>query len=148
MVNWLKVVLDTYPLIVFFKNEPGAEDVQTILYKIEKREIDGLISSLTLSEIFYILARYMNVEFATTVLKYIKINLKRASVSDKIAEKGGEFKFKHTKDKGLPLADAIIAATAFKEKATLISGEKHFKKIEEIKVKTPQEFLHWSLHKR
>jgi predicted nucleic acid-binding protein len=41
----------------------------------------------------------------------------------------------------LPLADAIIAATAFKEKATLISGEEHFKRIEEIKVKTPQEFL-------
>jgi len=137
----LKVVLDTYPLIVFFKNELGAEDVQRILYKIEKREIDGLISSLTLSEIFYILARYMNIEFATTVLKYIKINLKRASVSDRIAEKGGEFKFKYAKDKGLPLADAIIAATAFEEKATLISGEEHFKKIEEIKVKTPQEFL-------
>jgi len=135
------VVLDTYPLIVFFKDEQGAGDVQRILYKIEKREIDGLISSLTLSEIFYILARYMNVEFATTVLKYIKINLKRASVSDKIAEKGGEFKFKYTKDKGLPLADAIIVATAFKEKATLISGEEHFKKVEEIKVKTPQEFL-------
>ncbi|KPV64723.1 MAG: tRNA(fMet)-specific endonuclease VapC [Candidatus Bathyarchaeota archaeon BA2] len=137
----MKVVLDTYPLIVLLKNEPGAEDVQRILYKIERREIDGLISSLTLSEIFYILARYMNTEFAATVLKYIKINLDWASVSDEIAEKGGEFKFKYTKDKGLPLADAIIAATAFKEKATLISGEEHFKKIEEIKVKTPQEFL-------
>jgi len=140
-VNWLKVVLDTYPLIAFFKDEPGAEDVQGILYKIEKGEIDGLVSSLTLSEIFYILARYMNVEFATPVLKYIKINLERISVSDEIAEKGGEFKFKCAKDKGLPLADAIIAATAFKEKATLISGEEHFKRIEEIKVKTPQEFL-------
>jgi len=135
------VVLDTHPLIVFLKDEPGAEDVQRILHKIEKREIDGLVSSLTLSEIFYILARYMNVDLATTVLKYIKINLERASVSDEIAEKGGEFKFKYTKDKGLPLADAIIAATAFKEKAMLISGEEHFKKIEEIKVKTPQEFL-------
>jgi len=41
----------------------------------------------------------------------------------------------------LPLADAIIAATAFKEEARLISGKEHFKRIEEIKVKTPQEFL-------
>ncbi|MCK4425005.1 PIN domain-containing protein [Candidatus Bathyarchaeota archaeon] len=137
----MKVVLDTYPLIIFFKNEAGAEDIQEILYKIEKREIDASISTLTLSEIFYILARYVNMEFATTVLKYIRINLKRTPVTDKIAEKGGQYKFKYAGNKGMPLADAIIAATAFEEKAVLISGEKHFKKIEEIEAKSPKEVL-------
>ncbi len=83
----------------------------------------------------------MNTEFATTVLKYIKTNLKRTPVTDKIAEKGGEYKFKHKGNKGMPLADAIIAATASEEKAILISGEKHFKKIEEIEAKSPKEFL-------
>lgn len=111
------------------------------MYKIEKREVDASISTLTLSEIFYILARYVNAGFATTILKYVRINLKRTSVTDKIAEKGGQYKFKYAGNKGMPLADAIIAATAFEEKAVLISGEKHFKKIEEIEVKTPREFL-------
>lgn len=94
-----------------------------------------------MSEIFYILARYVNMEFATTVLKYIRINLKRTLVTDKIAEKGGQYKFKYAGNKGMPLADAIIAATAFEEKAVLISGEKHFKKIEEIEAKSPKEVL-------
>jgi len=95
---------------------------------------------MTLSEIFYILARYMNTEFANTVLKYIRINLKRTPVTDKIAEKGGQLKFQYASN-GMPLADAIIAATAQEEKAVLISGEKHFKKIKEIEAQTPKEFL-------
>ncbi|KYK37498.1 MAG: hypothetical protein AYK18_09780 [Theionarchaea archaeon DG-70] len=32
----------------------------------------------------------------------------------------------------MPLANAIITMTAFKEKAVLVSDEKHFKKTEEI----------------
>jgi len=83
----------------------------------------------------------VNTEFATTILKYIRFNLERTPVTDNIAEKGGQYKLKYTRNKGMPLADAIIAATAHEEKATLISDEKHFKKIEEIEAKTPKEFL-------
>ena len=89
----------------------------------------------------------MNTEFATTVLKYIRINIKRTPVTDKIAEKGGQYKFKYTRNEGMPLADAIIAATAHEEKAVLISDEKHFKKIEEIEAKSPKEFLQHPLSK-
>jgi len=133
----LKAVLDTHPLIVFFKDEKGAEDVKRILDGVEMGEIEGLVSTLTLSEIFYILARYRDVDFAKTVLKYIEVNLRSAAVSEGIAEKGGEFKFTYTG--GLPLADAIIAATAFEEKAVLVSGEEHFRRIKEIEVKSPED---------
>jgi predicted nucleic acid-binding protein len=114
---------------------------QKILAKIEKGEINAFISTLTLAEIFYILFRYATVEFATVVLKYIKVNLKRAPVTDSIAEKGGEYKWKYAGNGGMPLADAIIAATAFEEKAVLITDEEHFKKIKEIETKTPKKFL-------
>ncbi len=83
----------------------------------------------------------MNIEFANTVLKYIRINLKRTPVTDRIAEKGVQYKFKYTRNKSMPLADAISAATAHEEKAILISGEKHFKKIREIEAKSPKELL-------
>lgn len=133
----MKAVLDTHPLIIFFKDERGAEDVQRILEKVGRGEIEGLVSTLTLSEIFYILARYRDVDFAKTVLKYIEVNLRSAAVSGDIAKKGGEFKFTYAG--GLPLADAIIAATAFEEKAVLVSGEEHFRRIKEIEVKPPRD---------
>ena len=133
----MKAVLDTHPLIIFFKDERGAEDVQRILEKVGRGEIEGLVSTLTLSEIFYILARYRDVDFAKTVLKYIEVNLRCAAVSGDIAKKGGEFKFTYAG--GLSLADAIIAATAFEEKAVLVSGEEHFRRIKEIEVKPPRD---------
>ena len=131
----MKAVLDTYPLMIFFKGEKGAEDVQKVLDRVERGEIEGLVSTLTLSEVFYILARFRGVDFAETVLKYIEVNLRRIAVSEGIARKGGEFKFRY--GRGLPLADAIIAATAAEEKAALISGEEHFGGMKEIEVKSP-----------
>lgn len=130
----MKAVLDTYPLMIFFKGEKGAEDVQRILDRVERGEIEGLVSTLTLSEV-YILARFRGVDFAETVVKYIELNLRSIAVSEGIAKRGGEFKFRY--GGGLPLADAIIAATAFEEKAVLISGEKHFGRVKEIEAKSP-----------
>lgn len=135
----MKVVLDTYPLMIFFKDEKGAEDVQRVLGKVERGEIEGLVSTLTLSEVFYILARFRGVDFAETVLKYIGVNLRRIAISEGIAKRGGEFKFRY--GRGLPLADAIIAATAAEEKAVLISGEEHFGRVKEIEVKSPGNIL-------
>ena len=135
----MKAVLDTYPLMIFFKDEKGAEDVQRVLDKVERGEVEGLVSTLTLSEVFYILARFRGVDFAETVLKYIEVNLRRIAVSKGIARRGGEFKFRY--GRGLPLADAIIAATASEEKAVLISGEEHFGRVKEIEVKSPGEFF-------
>lgn len=125
--------------MIFFKDERGAEDVQRVLEGVERGELEGLVSTLTLSEVFYILARFAGVDFARAVLKYIEVNLRRIAVSEGIARKGGEFKFKY--GKGLPLADAIIAATAAEEKAVLVSGEEHFRGIKEIEAKSPRDLI-------
>lgn len=135
----MNIVLDTYPLIQFFKDEEKAEKVRDVLVRIERGEIRGSISSLTVSELFYILARFKGSDFARIVLNYIKAsNINVIGVDTEIAEKGGEFKFiyggKGSK-KGLPIADAIIAATAWKEKAMLVTTDEHFGKIREIKLK-------------
>lgn len=136
----MKAVLDTYPLIKFFKDELGAGEIQKVLEKMERGELEGLISTVTLSEVFYILAMYKSIKFAETAIKYIKLNLKGIGVSEQIALKGGEYKLKYAKG-NMPLADAIIAATAFQEGATLISNEEHFRKIKDLSFKTPKEIL-------
>lgn len=144
-VNLNGVLLDTFPILKFFKNEKGAKEVEQILNKIEKREIKGFISSITISELFYILSRFKNEKFARGVINHIRIsNLKIISLDDKIAEVGGKFKFKYSgkgKKKGLPMADAIIAATSFVNDLILICDEEYYFKIKEIKVKKPKEFV-------
>lgn len=131
------LLLDTYALVGFFKDESFASKVKGILESAEEGKAKVSISALTISELFYILSRFKDTDFAKTVLKYIKIsNIKIVPVSEEIAEMGGEFKFNYSKGvpKGLPIADAIIAATAWKEKAVIVSLSEHFEKIKEIKV--------------
>ncbi|MBL7170037.1 MAG: PIN domain-containing protein [Candidatus Aenigmarchaeota archaeon] len=138
------VLLDTFPIVKFFKNEPGAEKIEKILGKIERKEIKGFISSITISEFFYIFARFKNEDFAKAIIKHIRgSNLKIISLDDKIAEIGGSFKFKYVGKgkKGLPIADALIAATSFVNNMILICDEEDYFKIKEIKVKTPNQFV-------
>ena len=141
----MKVVLDTLPLIEFFKDEENANKVETILKKIEDEKIEACISSLTISELYYILAHFKNDKFAEKILRYIEIsNINVVPVNKSIAEKGGEFKYKYSHDrvkKGLPLADCIIAATSWIERAILISSDdEHFKRIREIKYINTKDF--------
>ena len=74
---------------------------------------------------------------------HVKISrIRTEDVSEGIAELAGKFKFEYAGGaKGLPLADAIIAATASVGRAIVISHEEHFKKIKEIDAQTPGEFL-------
>ncbi len=137
-INLKTVLLDTSPLVKFFKDEPGAKEVENFLDEIEKGEIKGFISSISVAELFYIFARFKNEDFAKAIIKHIRTsNLKIISMNDKIAEIGGSFKFKYAgkEKKGLPIADALIAATSLVNDATLICEEEHFLKIKEIKVK-------------
>jgi predicted nucleic acid-binding protein len=144
-INLNQIILDTFPILKFFKNEKGAEEVEKILNKIERKEIKGFISSITISELFYILSRFKSEKFAKGVINHIRIsNLKIISLDYKIAEIGGKFKFKYSgkgKKKGLPMADAIIAATSYVNDLVLICDEEDYFKIKEIKVKKPKEFL-------
>ncbi len=131
------LLLDTYALVGFFKDEKFAPEVKDILRSAEESKANIFISALTISELFYILARFRNADFARTVIKYIKIaNIKIIPVCMEIAETAGEFKFNYSRGspKGLPIADAIIAATAMKKKAVLLSSSEHFAKIKEIEV--------------
>lgn len=133
----MKLFFDTEPFVVFFKKESEHEKIETILRDIENTA-DAFVSTITLTELFYIFSRYTNQDFAKTILDYIRTsNFIIIPVTDDIAELAGELKFKYSgKDpkKGMPLADCIIAATALKTDSVLFTDDNHFKKIKGLKV--------------
>ena len=60
------------------------------------------------------------------------------TVDIKISEEAGGLKFKYSgkePKKGMPLADCIIAATALKKNASLLTSDSHFKKVEGLKIR-------------
>jgi len=47
----LKIILDTMPLIGYFKGEEGYVRVRDLIRKIEEGNIDGFISAITVIEV-------------------------------------------------------------------------------------------------
>lgn len=134
----MKLVLDTEPLASFFNNEKEADKVEGLLKSIDENRAEGFISAITLSELFCLFARAMDEGFSKNILSHIKdSNVSVVAVTEEIAETAGEFKFRYACKgrKDLPLADAIIAATAFIKNAELVSSDPHFDKIKEIKLR-------------
>ena len=134
----LRVILDTKPIIKLFAQEEGWEKVGEIFVKIEEGEIEGAISVVTLTEIYYKYLREGRRDLAearTDALRYA-IYLRKIEVGEETAIKAGEFKGKYD----IPVADAFIAASAYLEGLTIISDDPDFKKIKEVKTLTEKEF--------
>ncbi|MCD6538998.1 PIN domain-containing protein [Candidatus Bathyarchaeota archaeon] len=132
-----KIILDTKPIIKLFAQEEGWEKIQKILAKIEDGEIEGAISVVTLTEIYYKYLREGGPDLAkarTDILRYA-IYLKKLMIGVEAAVKAGEFKGKYN----IPIADAFIAASAYLEDLTIISDDPDFKKIKEVKTLTEEE---------
>jgi predicted nucleic acid-binding protein len=134
-----RLLLDTKPLIKLFAKEPGWEAIQKILLRIENGELEGAISVVTLTEIYYKYLNEKRVDLAKTRVEEIRYatSLKKLGIDERIAIKAGEFKGKY----GVPIADAFISATAYYNDSIVITDDADFKKIEEISAQSEQEFL-------
>ena len=44
----MRVILDTMPLIAYFKGEKGYERIRDLLRMVEENKVDGFISNMTL----------------------------------------------------------------------------------------------------
>ncbi|HID90670.1 TPA: PIN domain-containing protein [Candidatus Bathyarchaeota archaeon] len=136
----IKITFDTSALLAFFKGEEEATDVKLLLDECERRRAEGIISTLLLTEVYYILAR---VDIERAEKRFIQLDesiLVKRDVDRAVAKKAGELKAKHA---GVSIVDCVVAATA------LVSGTpyvvvsekdiRHFRAIGEIEAKTPRE---------
>jgi predicted nucleic acid-binding protein len=126
-------------LIKLFAKETGWKAVQEISTRIEADEIEGAISVVTLTEIYY---KYLHdkrpdlAEVRTEQLKCIPY-LRKLEIDEGTAIKAGEFKGKYS----VSVADAFIAASAYFEGSIIISDDPDFRRIAEVKTLTENEIL-------
>lgn len=140
----LKILLDTKPLIKLFAKEEGWEEVKEIFSRIETGQLEGAISVVTLTEIYYKYLQEKRPDLAKTRTEQLQyaLYLKKIVINQDMAIKAGEFKGRHR----VPIADAFIAASAFSQDATIISDDPDFQKILDIEVLTETE-LHQKIRK-
>ena len=122
----MRYLFDTKALIAFFNNEEGAEFVEKLLGEVDEDKAEGFISSITLTEIYYLYSRRVGGEVARKRVEQIRLsNLKVVPIDEKVALKAGEYKVK-----AIPIADALIAASAYSVGAKVVTDDKHFEELD------------------
>ncbi|MCW3134263.1 MAG: PIN domain-containing protein [Methanophagales archaeon] len=120
----MKYLLDTKALIAFFNNEDGAEFVEKVLREVDENKAEGFVSSITLTEIYYLYSRRLDEDFAKERIEQIRMsNLKTVAVDEETAIKAGQYKIET-----IPIADALIAASAHFIGAKVVTDDEHFEK--------------------
>jgi predicted nucleic acid-binding protein len=125
-------VLDSYALMAFFEDEPGADTVRDLILKAEESKVNLLLCVVNLGEVWYSIARTNSPEVAD---QYIgEINGMAIEVVDadwQLTRQAAMFKVKGN----ISYGDCFAGALAKNRRAELVTGDKEFKTLEgEIKI--------------
>ena len=121
-------VLDSYALMAFFEDEPGADLVRDLILKAEENKVSLLISVVNLGEVWYSIARTNSPELADQYIGEVKgMAIEIVDVDWQLTRQAATFK----KDGNISYADCFAAALAKLKKAELITGDKEFRSIED-----------------
>lgn len=128
-----RYVLDSFALLCFLDDDPGANDIQALLESARTQNCELFMNVVNLSEVYYTTKRRNGGEQASQVLSLIDSFPMTFENADRaLALLAGDIKAKAA----ISLADCFCAASAKRRSATVVTGDPEFEEIEgEIKIK-------------
>jgi len=125
-------VLDSFALIAYFRDEPGAETMENMLVSAGKKDNPLLMTDVNYAEVKYSILKKDGAESWAQVAKVLPgLPIEFHSTTRALADTAADFKA-HFK---MSLADAFAAALTKENKAELVTGDPEFKALEkEIKI--------------
>src|SRR2546421_5239820 len=125
-------VLDSFALIAYFRDEPGAEVVENLLVNASRKDSSLQMTDVNYAEVKYSIVKKDGAEAwaeAAKILQGLPIDFH--STSRAMADTAADFKARFR----MSLADAFAAALAQERKAELVTGDLEFRPLErEIKI--------------
>lgn len=125
----LKYVFDSYALLAYLGDEPGADEVEALLRRAEVGETVIHLSLINLGEIAYITERRYGTKRLREVLSaltQLPLQILEASWERVIA--AAHIKACHA----ISYADAFAIALAEEKEALVVTGDPQFKKVEHL----------------
>ena len=119
------VLIDSWSWVEFFAGSKTGESVKSYVMD-ENQEI--IISSINLAEIYRIALDRFDEKMAEKRRRAMITRCYLISVDEEIAIMGA--RFRHERDWGL--GDALIYATAIREGAKVLTGDPHFKGLDDV----------------
>jgi len=120
-------VLDSFALIAYFRDEPGAETIENLLVNASKKDSSLHMSDVNYAEVKYSIVKKDGTEAwdrAAKILQALPVDFH--STTRGLADAAAELKTRFR----ISLADAFAAALAKEKKAELITGDPEFKSLE------------------
>ncbi|MEM2913562.1 MAG: PIN domain-containing protein [Candidatus Bathyarchaeia archaeon] len=132
----MRAVLDTRFFVVHFlaENEETKSKTRKILEDLQKGGNVGFVPTVVVHELYKFEMENFGRDIADIRVNVVlRSNLKTVNLDPPIAIEAAKLRYKH---RDLPMADAIIAATALETSSDFIlTDDAHIKEIKEIKTR-------------
>jgi ribonuclease VapC len=125
----MTMILDSWALMAFFEDEPGAESVEKLLDEAEASGDFMLMSVINWGEVYYSVVRTSSMEAAEEVSRRIAaMPIRVIAVSEDLVltKQAAIFKSQNR----MSYADCFAAALAKITKGTLVTGDHEFRPLE------------------
>ena len=127
------LVLDSYALLAYFRQEPGGDQVKDLLHRAAVADRPLHMSEVNYAEVNYSIRKKDGTDawsVATRIVQTLPIEFHPATRAQ--ADQAAIYKAGHK----LSLADAFAAALAKEKKAELVTGDPEFKVLDkEIRIR-------------
>jgi PIN domain nuclease of toxin-antitoxin system len=121
-----EAVLDSYALLAYLDDEPGAEKVQGLLQEAAKGKTALFMSVVNWGEVYYSLCRSKGEERAEDFLLIIEqLPIKLVNTDKESMYKVARIKAYHS----IALGDCFAAALAIERRAPVLTGDKEFENL-------------------
>jgi len=122
-----RYVLDSYAMVAYFEDEPGADGVALVLKQLINGKAKGYMSVVNWGEVYYNTMREQGIsEAEKVILQLDKFPIHIVDVNRELtyeaAKLRGEFRIAY--------ADCFAVALSVKLGATIVTGDPDFKKLQ------------------
>jgi ribonuclease VapC len=121
-----RYVMDSYAMIAFFEDEPGAAKVAEILDTFINQKAKGFMSVVNWGEIYYCTMREQGTEVAESMLnQFNKYPIQLVGADKNLTYEAAKIKAQYS----VAYADCFAVALSLKLKAPVVTGDPEFKKL-------------------
>ena len=121
------LVLDSWAVLAYMEDEDTSQKVADLIADAHENGIPLFISVVNAGEVWYILAREVSEAEADKGVEGLRqLGIELVDVDWKLARQAGAYKSKNR----MSYADCFAAALARENRASLVTGDKEFKQIE------------------
>jgi ribonuclease VapC len=122
-------IFDSHALLKLFQKEKGYEKVVHLLEEIRKTGATKSLNVINLGEIIYSIKRDFGDQKKLEVLANIeRLGFTILEVTKDLVCQAAEYKAEY----GISYADCLTLASAVEHKATIVTGDREFKKVQQL----------------